>query len=383
MPVYDAVVLGAGPAGLTAALELAGAGWKVLILDKETLPREKVCGGFLGPENKERLKRYGVLDRLLGTGARKVEHYGISASNGVSIRLPVMFEGRPDFGIGVSRKTLDGILQNQARSRGVAVLDSARVQSARSGRIQELTVLNMKSGDVSTIETRHVIHACGASQRAESGARLTGLGVSALFRNVRGLEDDVYLHFVDKGHVGINCFENGLVNVCYMADRGLVSSFKGDLERVYVNFLRRNPLAAQQLGDAERVTAWRGIAIPRGGKPVFVRDGQFCAGDSVAAVHPVVGGGMSLAMESAGLLAELMIRYEPAGLRFESVAQEYERCWRRRFAWQIGMSRLWGSLSHYAPLANGVIRLFRFNKNLLDRAFRLHHGLPGLKYSRP
>jgi len=72
MSPYDAAVIGAGPAGLSTAIELLRKGWRVLILDKERLPREKVCGGFIGPENISHLEKYEILERLLSLGAHKV-----------------------------------------------------------------------------------------------------------------------------------------------------------------------------------------------------------------------------------------------------------------------------------------------------------------------
>jgi len=44
---YDAIVIGAGPAGSMAAWEFASAGWRVLLLDRQQFPREKACGGAL------------------------------------------------------------------------------------------------------------------------------------------------------------------------------------------------------------------------------------------------------------------------------------------------------------------------------------------------
>ena len=45
MPTYDVAIVGAGPAGSTAAYRLANAGARVLLLDKATFPRDKSCGG--------------------------------------------------------------------------------------------------------------------------------------------------------------------------------------------------------------------------------------------------------------------------------------------------------------------------------------------------
>ena len=51
----DAFIIGAGPAGISCALGLAKRGWNVVIIDKSVFPRQKTCGGFIGPENKAML----------------------------------------------------------------------------------------------------------------------------------------------------------------------------------------------------------------------------------------------------------------------------------------------------------------------------------------
>ena len=65
---YDCIILGAGPAGLSSALRLRLRGWKVAIVERMSFPREKVCGGFIGPENKELLQSFGVWDQICEQG---------------------------------------------------------------------------------------------------------------------------------------------------------------------------------------------------------------------------------------------------------------------------------------------------------------------------
>ncbi|MBA4079021.1 MAG: NAD-binding protein, partial [Cyanobacteria bacterium PR.023] len=67
--IYDAVIIGAGPAGSLAALQLARAGKKVLLLDKAHFSRSKVCGCCINQSARRVLQRSGLDAILLQTGA--------------------------------------------------------------------------------------------------------------------------------------------------------------------------------------------------------------------------------------------------------------------------------------------------------------------------
>ncbi|HEY2301180.1 MAG TPA: FAD-dependent monooxygenase, partial [Acidimicrobiales bacterium] len=58
--VFDAVVVGAGPAGSVAALVLARAGVRVALIDKAAFPRDKACGDLIGPRGVQILEDLGV-----------------------------------------------------------------------------------------------------------------------------------------------------------------------------------------------------------------------------------------------------------------------------------------------------------------------------------
>jgi len=65
LPQFDSdiIIVGAGPAGATAAFYLAKSGVKVLLFDRQTFPRDKVCGDFVGPLAIKELEAMGVTER--------------------------------------------------------------------------------------------------------------------------------------------------------------------------------------------------------------------------------------------------------------------------------------------------------------------------------
>src|ERR1700704_4008539 len=81
---YDAIVIGGGPAGATAALMLARAGWSVAIVEKKTFPRRKVCGEFISATSMPLLHEVGVLDAFLQQAGPEVRRLGLFARDLVS-----------------------------------------------------------------------------------------------------------------------------------------------------------------------------------------------------------------------------------------------------------------------------------------------------------
>ena len=69
---FDVVIVGAGPAGASAAIHLAKHGARVLLAEQKRFPREKLCGEFISPECLEHFERLGVLNRMREAGGAAV-----------------------------------------------------------------------------------------------------------------------------------------------------------------------------------------------------------------------------------------------------------------------------------------------------------------------
>jgi geranylgeranyl reductase family protein len=119
---YDAVVVGMGPAGATAAYELSRAGLSVLAIEKETHPRYKVCGGGLSAR----------IDRILEDDYKSVvEHtiYGIQFSyRGAD---PLSLDCSSPIAYMVMRDRFDHFLVEKARQVGTEVHEDEPVTSCR------------------------------------------------------------------------------------------------------------------------------------------------------------------------------------------------------------------------------------------------------------
>src|SRR5438270_8512411 len=86
---YDVAIVGGGPAGATCAAFCAGAGLRTLLLERETFPREKVCGDCLNPSAWPVLSRLGVENAVRALTCSALREVEFSDSAGRSVRCPL------------------------------------------------------------------------------------------------------------------------------------------------------------------------------------------------------------------------------------------------------------------------------------------------------
>ena len=88
MEDFDVIIVGGGPAGACAGVELASAGARVLLAEREKFPREKLCGEFISPECLEHFARLGVLERMKEGGGERVAETIFYAPSGRGVSVP-------------------------------------------------------------------------------------------------------------------------------------------------------------------------------------------------------------------------------------------------------------------------------------------------------
>ena len=121
--VHDAIVIGAGPAGASAALLLARAGWSVALLERSSFPRAKVCGEYLSASNLPLFDQLGIGTRFRTMAGRPVRKVGLFAGATMAqAELPRPRGAHPEWGRALAREHLDTWLRDEARAAGVAIL---------------------------------------------------------------------------------------------------------------------------------------------------------------------------------------------------------------------------------------------------------------------
>ena len=320
----DVAVVGAGPAGATAALVLARAGVQVALLDRAPLPRSKTCGG-------------GVVARALASLPSGVEvpverRLGRVESRFTATGLAVTVERESPLVHMAMRAPLDLALAEAARGAGAALEAPRAVERVEVA--ADHVALDTSGGP---LRARFLIAADGAT-----GTVARAAGWTEPLTSVPALEAEVMVpprvlaRFADRARFDLGVPPGGYgwifpkadhlsVGVGVFADGGARRRLRDELSRY---------LHATGLGDASLLRV-RGAPIPVRPR-IAARGPVLLAGDAAGLADPLTGEGISLAILSGRLAAEslLAVRLDPA-----AAAGAYLQSLRRHVLGELRIAR--------------------------------------------
>ena len=120
--IYDALVIGGGPAGGTSALLLAKAGWSVAVVEKASFPRRKVCGEFISATTLPLLAALGIADAFVKSAGPAIRRVGFFAGDAtLSAPMPETDRGAEPWGRALGREHLDVMILDAAVSAGASL----------------------------------------------------------------------------------------------------------------------------------------------------------------------------------------------------------------------------------------------------------------------
>ena len=318
---WDAVVMGAGPAGAIAARQLALSGARVLLVDKARLPRDKVCGGCLGGAALDVLDSLGLGGLPAAIGGVPLNTFTL-ASGRATARVPI---GRR---IAVSRRSFDAELVREAHRAGATVCDGARAMlpptNARDSRV---VMLRQHDGDIAVYASVVLVATGLAAPPAgclTHSAAQTRVGLGAILERApcNAEAGELIMACGRQGYVGITGVEAGRYDVAAAVDpRALAGRSPGAVVADIMTRSGRTPTI-----DLEAVS-WHGTPPLTRSVTPLASDRCLLIGDAAAYVEPFTGEGIGWAMHSAVLAAELVTRYR--GYWDESIVRTWPRIYAR------------------------------------------------------
>lgn len=341
----DILILGAGPAGCAAAITLAMAGRRVLLIDQHDFPRDKVCGDGLIPDSMQALKRLGVLDDVL-SAAQSVKGIACHGPRGGTLYIPSDLAVLP-------RRLLDACLFERAKAVGVTTMTGVRfVAPLKDANDHVIGARVTIAGQTRALHAKWTILATGANAGPLQAtghcteSRPSAMALRAYIHNPDFKHDGQpidHLHISwHKSYApgygwlfpcpdGVYNVGVGLYGMHQDSWRGELGKLPGlnrfrppkpNLAELFDRFVQTNPLAHRLIETGTQIGETKGAPLRcslEGAKPA--KPGLLITGEAMGSTYALTGEGIGKAMETGMLSAQALIDHQAV----HAVCHAYEQ----------------------------------------------------------
>jgi len=387
-------IIGAGPGGAAAALQLAQLGIESVVVDKAVFPRDKVCGDGLSH------KVLPVLDAIdkdmaqrLRAYAEKVDIWGMAFASPGSTRMEVAYKPNSDREVNepaafvCKRIHFDNFLIDELKRRsgmirlyeGIAIEkyaleDDGYVVSDAAGHFAVKARLLIVANGAYSSFTKNVANIRMAPAHCSAAVR-------AYYKNVKGCHVNGFLEWyflkpLLPGYFWIFPLPNGEANVGISMSSETVRKKKVNMKKLLINILQHDPIFQERFRDAEIISAIEGYCLPLSSKKRKLSGPRYMlVGDAAYMVDPFTGEGIGNALHTGRLAAQ----HAAATLKkndFSAAAMAaYDENVYRVLGSELQLSRRLQKLAKYPVLLNLLIGMGRRNKQLRELISRMFNDL--------
>ena len=400
---FDAVVVGAGPAGSTVAIQLARAGWSVALVERQRFPRRKVCGECIAASNLPLLQALGIGDAIEAIAGPALRQVTLLCGEGaVTADLPAANHDAYPWGRALGRETLDSLLIEQARVAGAVVFQPCTVQAILGNAGAWHCEVRMLDGTaLRRLRATVVVDAHGSwedlpsdrPRRRRARSRADLFAFKANFLGSTLAEGQISVLALDGGYGGMVVADGRMATLACCVRRDRLSELRGAAPALSasdaVQFWLQGECAGvrQALHGARRDGPWLASGPLDPGVRVDARDAIFRVGNAAGEAHPILGEGMSMALQSAALLcSHLLGQNDPAvpdAAVQARVQRAYVAAWRREFVPRLRLAAVFAHLAMRPRSSDGLMKLLHLWPGLLTQGARWGGKVRIAKVSRP
>jgi menaquinone-9 beta-reductase len=366
--LYDILIAGAGPAGLSAALNMADSGLSVALIDKDSFPREKICGDALSGSVMNVMKRFPdyIYQDFLDF-PKKTSSGGIRfiAPDQTFVDVPFSIEDIPGntvSGFICKRIDFDNFLLDKVlKYKNISVFQNFRIMTAHL----ENEVVFLSNGN-EEIKGKMVVGADGLNSviaNSFTGNTLDhkhySVAVRAYFKNVKEMHPLGYieLHFFKEllpGYLWIFPMQNDEANVGLGMMFSRMKKDSQHLSKTLRELIERTPALRSRFAGATIIGKPGGYGLPLGPvKKILSGDRFILTGDAAALVDPFSGEGIGNAMVSGEVAAQVIKDAFRSGDLTRKTLGIYDKILNRRIGKEL-------TISHWIQRLAGLPWLFNF-----------------------
>nr|WP_321233868.1 NAD(P)/FAD-dependent oxidoreductase [uncultured Psychroserpens sp.] len=365
----DVLIIGGGLAGLSSAIHLSKYDLSILLIEKNSYPKHKVCGEYISNEVLPYLDFLGI--DVFRLGAKPIDKFQLSTTNSklISALLPLG-------GFGISRFCLDNALAKKAIENDVEILqDTVEDVQFSQNKFLVKTKKNKK------FDAKVVIGAYG--KRSNLDVKLNRKFIRrkspylAVKTHVKGHfpDDVVALHNFEGGYCGVSKVEDNSINLCYITNYKAFRKYKDITEFQEKVLFKNNHLKEifKQTTSAFEQPLTIGQISFEDKKPV--ENHMLMCGDTATLIHPLCGNGMSMAIRSAQIASSLIIKFFNSEIQDrEGLEKQYLSEWNKAFKSRLRIGHIVAYVFNQPRLSEIMMLGVKMFPSILRPIIKRTHG---------
>ena len=364
----EVIIIGGGLAGLTSAIHLTKMGCKVIVIEKNSYPKHKVCGEYISNEVLPYFAWLQIhIEELKPTHIKNLQ---FSSESGRTIETPL-----PLGGFGISRFTLDEFLYQKALSQNCEFIED-QVNEV----IFKDDFFEVHLGSGKTLTSKVVLGGFGKRSNLDVKMKRNfiekkspWLGVKSHYKGEFD-ETVVGLHNFKGGYCGVSKVENNLLNICYLTNFKSFKKYK-NIEEFQEKVVSQNPhlksILQNSISVFEKPLTISQICFE---KKKNIENHILMMGDTAGLIHPLCGNGMAMAIHSAKLASEQAVEFLTGKISRPEMEKNYSSNWNKNFKKRLWYGRILGSILEHSKLSETLTTLITYVPFLLPLIIRKTHG---------
>jgi flavin-dependent dehydrogenase len=373
--IYDTAIAGGGLAGLSLSIQLAKAGYKVILFEKEKYPFHKVCGEYISLESWIFLEELGL--PLSDWNLPIIKKLIISAPNGNFLESDL-----PLGGFGISRYKIDAALADIARSVGVKILEETKVVDI---------IFDKKTSTIICGADKYFATVvCGTfGKRSNLDVKWKRNFVrqkNNKLNNYIGVKyhvqtdfpaDQIALHNFKNGYCGISKIEDDKYCLCYLTTAKNLKDSGNSINKMEENILQKNPFL-KKIFSSSTILYQQPVTISQisFAKKTQVQNHILLTGDAAGMITPLCGNGMSMAMHGSKIAFECIVPFLKKEIARHEMEQEYIDAWNKQFSKRLLAGRFIQRFFGSEFFSNLLLQLVKPFPKFASYLIKQTHGQP-------